>query len=113
MVVAVGVKVRDAILVVDRGEYALLVLSAYLPSRRRRSLNGGRGIGGYRGRCATRDARAGFPQSGLLVEGFFGKLGLQEVDSRGFAWSRGMIFRVAVVVACVNRGRFSHCGFSH
>lgn len=49
MVVAVGIKVRDAILVVDGGEYALLVLSAYLPARRGRGLDGRRGIGGYRG----------------------------------------------------------------
>lgn len=55
--VAVGVKVRDAILVVDGREYALLVLSAYLSARRRRGLDGRRGIGGYRGRSSTAEGQ--------------------------------------------------------
>ena len=66
MVVAVGIKVRHTILVVDGGEYALLVLSAYLSPRGRRGLDRRRGIGGYGGGSATTEGQFVVGQKALL-----------------------------------------------
>jgi len=52
MIVAVWVEVGDAAYVVDGWEYALLLLSAYLTSRKRRGMNTRRRIGGY-GCCSS------------------------------------------------------------
>lgn len=124
MIVAIRVKVRDAILVVDGREDALLVLGAYQPSRRGRGVDGGRGIGGYRGRSTTakgsvgcrakstlaipRESRRRLLEAALFADGLFAQRWLEEVDPGGFARSRGMVVGVPVVVEHVNRGGFSH-----
>jgi hypothetical protein len=56
------------------------------------------------------DAGAGLAEQAILVKCFVAKLGLEQVDPRGFTRSRRVEFGVPVVGICVKRRRFGHYG---